>query len=238
MFGYRAALREALLALVPNPGQALLASYASPDETFVDVENAALYNVGASAYAHLMVSGLVCQRVASADGDHHLSYQLAPLPDLPSGRSLVVLEIEVPAVTSKPGPWWAAFRSAALRHTQVAGHEGRFAVDLKLPNSWHPVRVANALKPLLDGLISALHTHDGTNRDGLLPRLGVLDEPDTAWSMLCDPAFDLLGRRVLLRPYRTGLKWNPADDRCHAFRLCTEPWRVARVTAELSSMSA
>jgi hypothetical protein len=125
----------------------------------------------------------------------------------------------LPVGQHKPEPWWMAFRSAVLPHPGLRAYDGRFAVDLAVPDSWRSVTIANVAKPLLDGLISALHTHNVTNRDALLPRLGVLGEPNRVWSMICDPAINLLGSRTLLRPHGIGVAWNPADERCHAFRV-------------------
>jgi hypothetical protein len=50
---YRAALRSALRGLVSQPRTGLLAAYAAPDAGVVDVENVALYNIGAGSYSHL-----------------------------------------------------------------------------------------------------------------------------------------------------------------------------------------
>lgn len=81
MLAYREQLRAVLRALRPRPGQGLIATYMSPDTAFVDVENAALYNVGAGAYGHLTTEGLVCRCGTSTDGMHHLTYRVGPLDD-------------------------------------------------------------------------------------------------------------------------------------------------------------
>jgi hypothetical protein len=82
MVAYRTALRRALRDLEPVTGWAFGARYAAPDEGFVDVENAALYNIGTGAYGHLIANGLYCERIKSADDRHHLSYTLEPVPAL------------------------------------------------------------------------------------------------------------------------------------------------------------
>jgi hypothetical protein len=239
MLGYRTALRAALQTTDPIPGLALVASYASPDRAFVDVENAVLYNIGASAYAHLLNDGLYCQRVPSTDERHQLSYLLEPMPNLPAGTPLVSLEIDAPSRKDKPGPWWAAFRTATLAVQAPVHYDGHFAVDLTLPDGWSNTTVANALKPLLDGLVSALHTHeehvhDDVSRARLMSSLAMLGEPDVMWSMLRDPGCNLLGSRALIRPHRNGIAWNPADERCHAFRV--QRAKQASVHAEIRTL--
>jgi hypothetical protein len=92
--------------------------------------------------------------------------------------------------------------------------------------------VASLVKPVLDGLISALHIHNGTHRDALLPRLAQLGDPEQVWAQLLDPTVAVLGSRVLLRPHgQTGMAWNPADDLCTAFRVRRVPARDAALMA-------
>ena len=240
MLEYRTALRAALQAMDVMSGLALAATYASSDDGYVDAENALLYNLGASAYSHLLGDGLYCKRVASTEDRHRLSYRLEPMPDLPPGTTLMSLEIEAPSRKDRPGPWWAAFRRAALAMHADVQHNGIFAVDLTVPEEWRLTTVANVLKPLLDGLISALHrqdehVHDDLSRDRLMPSLARLGEPNAMWSMLNDPACNLLGSRALVRPHGNGIAWNPADERCHVFRL-HRAQRATSVRAEIRTM--
>lgn len=58
MLEFRATLRAALKALDAVRGAGLIATYFSPNEESVDVENAALYNVGASTYLHLTAADI------------------------------------------------------------------------------------------------------------------------------------------------------------------------------------
>jgi hypothetical protein len=68
---------------------------------------------------------------------------------------------------------------------------------------------------MLDGLISALHARDRSQALELRPRLAVLGDPASVWSLLCDESRAVLGTRRLLRTHGpAGFAWNPADDLC------------------------
>lgn len=58
MLEFRATLRAALKALDAVRGAGLIATYFSPNEESVDVENVALYNVDASTYGHLTAADI------------------------------------------------------------------------------------------------------------------------------------------------------------------------------------
>jgi hypothetical protein len=95
-------------------------------------------------------------------------------------------------------------------------------------------RLANLIKPMLDGLVSCLHAHDGSNPDVLRSHLEALGPPDQLWQQLTDSSTAILGTRPLIRPYRKGIIWNPGDDLCHAFRIATDPaptWSLHAVIA-------
>lgn len=238
MIEYRNAIRHALRNLGSEAGPALIVTYLAPDDDFVDVENAALYNVGSGAYSHLVRGGLSCERRPSPDGKHHLIYRAGPLPDPPGTQVLLRIQVAPPSDTHKPGPWWAAFRAATLRQAAATPAPATFAVDATLAGSWTSTQVAAAVKPMLDGFVSALHQHDSSHRDELLPRIADLGTPDAVWDALCDARQNLLGTRPLIRPYRKNYAWNPADERCHAFRIhiAPVPTPARSVIAELRSL--
>lgn len=69
---------------------------------------------------------------------------------------------------------------------------------------------------MLDGLIAALHRDDSPAPEAVhrLARHLGRDEDQVRERLTLGEA--ALGRRVLVRPYRDGLQWNPADDFCVA----------------------
>jgi hypothetical protein len=90
----------------------------------------------------------------------------------------------------------------------------------------------NAMKPMVDGLISALHSHDGEVSDELVERLTRHWIGDNrVREELVDTRRAVLGTRVLVRAGRAGVVWNPADDRIHALRIRVFPATAFVVTA-------
>jgi hypothetical protein len=85
-------------------------------------------------------------------------------------------------------------------------------VVLRVP-SGSLVASASVIKPVLDGVISALHAHDGTDVANVAARLTAQlggTTPDTVRSLLCDERAAVLGtRRPVGRPAH-GAQWNPA----------------------------
>jgi hypothetical protein len=223
LLAYRAALRTALRALEPShePGVGFVATYGSPDDAFVDVENVCLYNVGTGAYSHLVTGGLACQRANSSDGRHHLTYEIAELPSpARGGQVLATMTASLRRVSHSPGQWWAVLRPEIQQ--EAHGHTGSFTADVVLRGRWTAPAIAGAVKPMLDGVICALHAHDGTH-DSLRERLAELGEPDLVWAALCDVDRAVLAPpRRLLHPHGNAVAWNPADDMLTAFRVVSE----------------
>ncbi|MER7284101.1 hypothetical protein ABT369_57850 [Dactylosporangium sp. NPDC000244] len=64
---------------------------------------------------------------------------------------------------------------------------------------------------------------DGTKRTSWCPAWGDAAAAAGQWAQLCGPTAAVLEARVLLRPFRNGCAWNPADERCDAFRIGSRP---------------
>jgi hypothetical protein len=77
---------------------------------------------------------------------------------------------------------------------------------------------------MLDGVIAAFH-HDPEPDPEAVHRLATyLDQPDAAVRSELVAGSSALGlRQPLVRAYRSGVQWNPADDRCVASRV-ERPW--------------
>jgi len=231
---YREDLRRALRSLEPVAGTHLRAEYASPDREFADVENVLLYNVGASNYRHLTVGGLEVERTISADALHHVSYRLqtdsTQVRPAAEPRAQVALS-EFPSEREKPGSWWAAMRERLV--TTGTPLEGEYTIDVRLRGDVQAFM--SLVKPMLDGLVSALHVHDGSHEQHVRAALARYGEPNRLWNLLADPATALLGKRTLIRPHSQGVAWNPADDVCRGFSVrpsTTGPLIEATVRAE------
>jgi hypothetical protein len=126
---------------------------------------------------HLTAAGMFCQRWPSPDDRHHLLYRTDVLSSPPASRVIAEATAEVPSDIHAPGPWWAEFRPH-VRASNAARASESFTIDVALGGAWPGTRLAGVVKPMLDGLVSALHRHDGSGRDDLLPRLAHLGDPE------------------------------------------------------------
>lgn len=213
---YREALRHELRALGPVDGARLRAVYASPDREFADVENVLLYNVGSANYRHLVAGGLEASRVRSTSARHEVTYELTTdaLPVF-DGPPVAAVEIpELPRQRDKPAAWWAA----AGEGLRVLGDpiESDFVTAVTVRTSL--TQAASWLKPMLDGVISALHVHDGSHEPRIRQTLVDVGDPEMLWARLNRADTNLLGApRRLVRPHGTRVAWNPADERCSHF---------------------
>ncbi|MEJ7634544.1 hypothetical protein [Aeromicrobium sp.] len=198
----------------------LLAEYATPDEDFADLENVLLYNVGSGSYSHLTRRGMICRRVKSADEFHRVSYTVTDRTEWPefSGRLLATASLEEPARGQTPLTWWFALRQRFQAQSDLL-HQGQFAITVEVGVGWHGGQLSSMLKPFLDGLISALHVHDGSSRERITTALGGAGAGGRLWNLLNDPAIAILSPRRLVRPHGSGIAWNPADELCGSFRV-------------------
>lgn len=216
LLDYREELRRGLRSLVHADGARLRAVYSSPDQEFSDVENVLLYNVGTGSYRHLTTEGLEISRTKSPDAHHHVTYELSTsaAPQVPKADVLAEVALDdFPDDSEKAGSWWASMRSRLVRHSTEISSE--FTIDVEVRGGMAPF--VSLIKPALDGMVSALHVHDGTCAAHVQEALARYGDPAQLWSILNDPRDAILGRRVLVRPHGTGIAWNPADDRCAGF---------------------
>ncbi len=206
--------------------------YLSPDADAVNLENVLLYNVGQGSVGHLMGRGVICRRLRSPDRLHHVSYDLTPGPQADLALNEVVGHVDVSWDGPPPrtaGQWWCRLRA----HAQVRPAPlDRFALRVVIGGpDLTGTRLAGLMKSLLDGLVACFHAHDGGHRAELQPLLAEL--PDATWPLLCDRSSAVLGTRAVVRPYRRGLAWNPADDHCDAFQVQLTPARTWSLRAAL-----
>ncbi|MFZ2501621.1 MAG: hypothetical protein WAW88_02960 [Nocardioides sp.] len=215
---YGERLRAALRDLEPVEGKHLRAVYASPDRDFADVENVLLYNLGTGCYRHLTASGMEVMRTASADGLHRMTYSLTNrwAEEVVGGDEFARVSLEqLPSGPDKPAPWWAAAREHLTLSGTAVAREYTVSVQVRAEAQ----RFVSLVKPMLDGLIAALHTHDGSHGDHIRRSLAQYGDPDRLWALLNDPSHAVLGSRRLVRPHGSGIAWNPADDLCAGFRV-------------------
>ena len=216
----KSAIGDAVSKLHPNSGEILNAVFTSASADLVDAENVLFYNVGTGRFAEAAEEGLRFERVHSAPSrhQHHHRYEfvprLSPSEHWQRGQTLVTFSANIPAMheLSKPDQIWLAVRQRAATTPQ---HEGFYGLQVTLTTP-RPVRLPTLLKPLLDGIISGLHAHNGADLELLSGRLALrlgLPSGEVA-QLLSEPHQAVLGVRPLLRKFGDSLHWNPADDEC------------------------
>jgi len=230
---FRNQLRSAVAGLPSVDGRILYAAYRSPIGGYVDVENLLIYNVGPAYLASATKDGLVFKRSYQASRDcptelsspalHQYEYVLIDDKSLSlegqDGSLLASLSFELSAAAlhSCAGVWYAAkMGSSTLAQRVHLGKRWGMFVTISGPSS-STIVCSRIVKPLIDGITSALHCHDGSNVDYLGRQLGKslgLSDDAPIPSLLEDSSHALFGRTNLLYPYRNNVKWNPQDDYC------------------------
>ena len=216
--------REAIRGLRPPLGSMLSATYSSVDKSFCDVENVLMYNMGPSTFAGASQRGIRLIRnwtsaAVSPSGRlfaHHHRYCFTDLPKKPVGADVTEFSFELASLSSSTKlhhVWWSA---ASAKPTKAgAPIKGRFALHIELGTRIPLQNVANVVKPLVDGLVCALHA-DTLVDDEAVSRLSRVSAWEAAEisQRLATPQNPLLGPRRLLSRYRDFVKWDPADDLC------------------------
>ncbi len=236
---FRTELAAAVGHLAADPDQALHAIYTSPMDGRFDVENVLLYNVGTAAFGRSAGSELVVEQrmwpipapPRPLEGAaHHYAYAIAQRAAAWRAWSVVRQlvssdsdEIGSMAEAARPASVWFAVRRGHTSIFSGTGDSSRIGLELtvELPPNAHP-NLARLTKPLIDGTLTALHAHDDPAAVDLVSRrisarIGV--PASDVRSLLSSNEAAILGSRRLVWPWRESVQWNPADDRCVAFRI-------------------
>lgn len=247
----RADLRSALKLLVVPDGHLVRGTYAADDTgELVDTENVLFYNVGSASFRTLARTGLRFERayevpsppdrMERADHLHYHRYSSAEPTEgfvhWSTGAKLAHIDNVRVTRLEKPGPLWAAIRAQLAAPAAVATGPRPFVVRLVVGVPTELPRSAAAIvKPLLDGVISAFHGHEGEIDGDLASRLeaGCGISPERAREALLDQQWAVLGRRNLVKPFSLqAIQWNPADEYCVAAEVlldstvASDVWRI------------
>ena len=224
MLEYRSALRTELSNLDASKGRVLVARFASAETRPCDVENLLLYNLGISTFAHLRADEVLLSRAFTPavppEGvagllihQHH--YEVSGKSGLRPDGSVVArlpeIALRIPITV---GQVWHDVRTAGVE-VNALGADDPLALRLTVHRVGDRPSMLGMVKVLVDGVISALHSHDGTEVDAVAARLGLRlgVAPDHVASLLMARPTAVLGTRRLLWPFRDFVQWNPADDR-------------------------
>jgi hypothetical protein len=241
-------LRSALSTLVAGERDVLQATLVSADRSEFDIENVLLSNVGVGSFARSAPHGIRLERMtvdAMPAGVHGYAYQhrygLAPaaagfehwLPSPPALRFEAVLETAASQLTA--GAVWLAVKRGQVTDTRSPfATSAQLGLRLRLTTR-QPVNAAAMVKPLVDGVLSAFHQHDGTDANTVSERLSAtLGVPsETIAALLADQAHAVLGETRLLWPWGTSVQWSPADHWVVACELLIATGDADRLTGEL-----
>lgn len=200
-------------------------SAAAPDVAHADLENVLLYNLGSGCYSHLAHQGIVCRRRPGTDHLHHVRYASVEPTEvtMTAGLTLATAQLDALPSGNTPSHWWAALRGR-LRTTGDTPYAGEFGVRAELGSAWRRT-LAPSVKPMLDGLVAALHVHDGSERDRATAALCEVGAGDARWELLNDPAGVALGRRRLVRSHRSKHR---LESRRRTMRILRSPTRLGQ----------
>src|SRR5438309_2537536 len=155
----RTQVREAIRGLQCPPGSVLCATYSSVDESFCDVENVLIYNIGPSVFADSSRRGLRIVRNRTAPGvsplgrrfAHHHRYCFIDPPKKPTAPDAAEFSFYLASLSTSTKPheiWW---RATSARQGSATPITGRFSLHVELGAPAPLQNVTNIIKPLLDG---------------------------------------------------------------------------------------
>jgi len=228
----RRELQEAIRSLPIQTDDILHATYTSSEDTFFDVENVLFYNVGTGCFAKAGGLGLRFERVFAAAPKspttlggstlHHHRYETAPrtgeFDHWDRGESLA--SWAVPSIHLRPQPSaalvWLSMKDGGTIRTygESISSEG-FGMTVNIhPPPGKALNLTAVIKPLLDGIIAALHVHDGSALEDISNRLAgrLPTSPALVAQALMDSQRAVLEPRRLVYPFQQFVQWNPADD--------------------------
>ena len=249
-------LRVAVSALSTTPDEVLQALYLSTETGTFDVENVLFYNVGSGCFAPSTTNGLRFEQaqVACLPGEPKAPFshfhQYAPAPHdgaflkCGEGRTIARWRISLGSAEAlaSAGAVWLALKQGMIEVDRRSQPLERLSVRMKLTGpDPQRMKATSLVKPLIDGLISAFHVHNGVDLEVVAERLGrqLSITPGRVARLLLDKQHEVLGERRLLWPWRDRVQWNPADDALVACELLIErgsEWVLSGSLAEAPSL--
>ncbi len=240
---FRHNLRTAIHSLQSQPTQILHAIYGAPRGSLCDTENILFYNVGLSHFTSLTTTGLRFERgytypsppyALDTPSLHYHRYTMEEVNQdffcWQAHRIVAAWEnVRIPRLTGKvtAGNIWFHIRSGPLKlfHMPEQGlKKFGLSITIKVPDTTG-MQLANATKPIIDGLVSGFHAYQGSEVQQVSQCLGneLGQNPEEIAHMLLQQSRAILGVRQVVRPYRNYIKWDPADDLCLAAELFAQP---------------
>ena len=228
----RKELQQAIKNLpAPEDGMILHATLQTPhvDERF-DLENKLIYNVGTGAFKQATRHGIWIerQRINTEPSRPYVHQYRFEHPFEPATREdLLTFAFELKRLNGRIKPitiWVAAVQALMELEMPSSTHipeEGRFqlSIELTTPTNWSG-NLAALMKPLLDGIISALHsTSDVPDEVIFRMEKAAVENAAQLKGLLVAKGPRILGKRDLVQCWGESFRWNPADDRCDWCRI-------------------
>ncbi len=249
---FKKILLLAIQQFLYKPSYILFARYGTTDKTkvFCDLENVLFYNIGTANFSGLAKEGIVFSQVSefeirnkremlgiSDEYAHYYEYLLLPIRKDTELSNMIVSWDAIDFCKCKaldPADVWKSIHLSekTFSITERINYQtgDMFAINLILEK---PKRVdfniTTAMKPLLDGLICALHGACDYDEKSAKMYSDILDCP-VEW--IYNNNLNVLGIREYIQKYpraRKGIKWNPADDMCKAVNIQIiegDAWRL------------
>ena len=224
-------------SLKRNSNSYLYAVYSSKEGRNInfDIENILFYNVGVDSFKNLARDGIIFERKIESPAelnigdellnfDHYMGYKVFNAnigdSDYWERNKLLVSWLGAKIKNLKTNlPLYSVWREMKDCETKVYNkyeNDGPLGIriNLKVPKGWLGFNFVTILKPLLDGVISSFHTHNGKDIDEIVKRLSNKNpiSPEYAKQLLLKSGKDVLGQKNLIWLWGDSLQWNPSDD--------------------------
>lgn len=226
------AIINAIIDLKSEKDFILQARYGTTEKkSFYDVENVLFYNIGTKNFKAFTNCGVVFAKALKSEivalrkkfnipdeYAHYYEYKLtANCMDEKNGWLLAEInDVSIKCIGVKPATVWKALRQKnkiVVYDTIETDKRDTFALvlDIHKPQGVR-FNIMTAIKPLLDGLICALHSSDFNKKEltDFAQIIGCEKE------LFIGDSISVLGNRdkKFLQSYRGNVKWNPADNLC------------------------
>lgn len=228
---FRNSLRRELTKLELSKDEILLAIFKNVKQDFFDVENILFYNIGTSSFKETSSNGIIFEYpdkiLQSSEGlNNEYIYRIINEEEYHSSfvdEKVCDFEFVMDNIDAnmKPHNYWYAFHRGMVKcYTNINNKTDYFGIDMQIhtPKSFY--NLTSLIKPMLDGIISALHYElrfDMTGIERLSEKLNL--RVNETIELLERRSYSILEGRRLLAKYRNGIKWNPEDERCRKVRI-------------------
>lgn len=252
VLGFKDDLLFAIRTLSINENSVISARYGTTNDKkqFYDLENVLFYNIGTANFKNLTKKGIAFAKAPQqdilhkrnewglpAEYEHYYEYTVCSPEKVGCFGEPIAYWNNVPFCKCKglsPLDAWNAMcnaRKDIQKQKSIdcrAGDEFSLDLTLEKPRGVE-FNIATAMKPLLDGIISALH--GGLFDEDIISLLA--EKLSCTRDQIINVGMNVLGKRDYIQKYpraKNGIKWNPADERCKSVSIQFvdgDEWRLS-----------